>query len=477
MPVLESALPPFERFKEGMRPCETHNSLLDIDFSVHVAEGRTTLVLDSESTIVPFDGWDVDPKIISKLLDARSQGIERVVIATNKRPKKEDDFWQIQWWAEQIGADLVIVPKTRQERKPSPYMLLEVAEHYGISTKSMLMVGDKLTGDVRAANNADVYSIWVGRHGEADHPGDRFLRRPYEFLLGEFVLGRKNKMNPPHAEKIEEEPLRHLLETLPEKVSVKKEGEPHIPTYVAEKGLIAGYGAGPDITLSKEKLALLREPAYAALTEPARRVFRALHTPQFEAFMKRHGGEVADAATYARLALSVATLSLLLSRKRKAAFWVYAFAQATDLIDGWAARKSDEDQNSAHRRKMGVREANVDKVLALSAGVGLTINGDKSALLLALQQLREVHRTSQRRNPAYRELDTRATRSSKNSTTGLTVADGVSMMVGATSLSNRLQIAATAGKIYSSWSSPRVWRYRREQHEAAVAIKKRLTSQ
>ena len=156
MPVYDCGDQPVSSI-ERYRPNEVQHNLVSVDLEGHILEGRTTLVLDAESTFVEFDGWNVDEAIIEKLRQAREQGMERIVITTNKRPKSEDDLWQLQWWAEQIGADLVIVPLAADQRKPSPHMLLQVMEHYDILPDTMLMVGDKLSGDVAAANSAGVH--------------------------------------------------------------------------------------------------------------------------------------------------------------------------------------------------------------------------------------------------------------------------------------------------------------------------------
>ncbi len=459
MPVYDCGDQPVSSI-ERYRPNEVQHNLVSVDLEGHILEGRTTLVLDAESTFVEFDGWNVDEAIIEKLRQAREQGMERIVITTNKRPKSEDDLWQLQWWAEQIGADLVIVPLAADQRKPSPHMLLQVMEHYDILPDTMLMVGDKLSGDVAAANSAGVHSVWVDRLGNADLLADRLGRRPAEQAFAKLAL-------------------RGALATEPlEPKTYKKKGpskskrkDIEVPEYIAQKGLIAGYG-GPEIALSEYKLSLVPP----LISDTVKTALPSVKSESFDAFMAEHGGLVADISTYSRLGFGILTLVLLEKGHKKAALAAYAAGQASDLIDGWASRKSSEDPNSAHRKKMGIREANYDKLFSLMVGAGLVRNGSKSIEVFATQQLRELTRGPQRKHFKAKGLDTRATRSSKNSTTFLALADGLTIPLGSTDTTESVQWLATAGKYASSLHSPTVWKANKHHQEEAARVAKLLAT-
>lgn len=245
--TLENYVQSVERYQ----PNETHESLLDVDFAAHVRAGRTTLVLDAESTFVEFDGWDVEPSIVNKLVEARRHGMERIIITTNKRPKDELDLWQLQWWTEQIDADLVIVPLAKEQRKPSPHLLLAVMEAFEVPAESMLMIGDKLSSDVAAANEVGVYSVWVQRWGQPDHWGDRLGRRPLERGLAKVAL---NGAQAPTAHQPKHYKHPATLPVQPRQIQ--------LPGYLQRHSRIAGYGQ-PAIELSPDKLAQI-QPAYPA---------------------------------------------------------------------------------------------------------------------------------------------------------------------------------------------------------------------
>lgn len=470
--VLDDAVRPSEQvgFAERFRPNETYESVLDVDFARQAEAGRTTLLLDAESTFVAYDGWDVNPEIVEKLKNARQEGIERIIITTNKSPKDEIDLWQLQWWGEQIGANLVIVPMAKEERKPSPHMLLQAMQQFEVPAESMLMVGDKLTSDVAAANAVNVHSIWVDKHGQADHIGDRVARRPAERALARFVLNRTAKNGKPIG------PATPQLDQEPGSEVVKrgKIKEIAIPTYMVEHGLIAGYGA-PRIVLEQDKLTQIPPRSSDKLTRPVKGMLSKMQSERFDAFMMEHGGMVADTSTYLRLALGATSAVLLLKGHRKAAFVTEVAGQVTDVIDGWASRKSKEEHNSEHRIKMGRREANIDKLFSLMMGVALVKDGSKPLEAFIAQQIRELTRGPQRRRHDEKGLDTRATRSSKTSTLGLNLADDISTIAGPGTLSSFVQYTATAGKYASSFHSPREWRYRRDRAAHAKQVEDFMT--
>jgi HAD superfamily phosphatase (TIGR01668 family) len=466
MAVLEHTAPAPERvgFIDSITPKETQPSLLDVDFADHAAAGRTTLVLDAESTFVEFDGWDVPKKIINKLAQARNEGIERIIITTNKRPKTEDDLWQLQWW---INADLAIVPLAKEQRKPSPHMLLQVMEEFDVDAQNMLMIGDKITGDVAAANAAGVYSVWVERMGYADHFGDRTVRRPIERIIARRAFS--TAVDPEDLP-----PVVRIYQIDPDAVDDAEPRPIDVPDYIAQQGRIAGYG-GPKITLGADKLAMIPPRLSNSVLGPVKEALSPMQSEWLKNFIGEHGGAMADTVTYSRIVFGGLTYVFLANGNRKAAAVSHAIGQATDVLDGWLIRHSNEDPNSEHRIKMGIREANIDKFLSFMTGLGLVKNGTKSKEVFLAQLAREVTRQPQRKFYGKRGLDTRATRSSKNSTTLLAIADEASIILGPGVASTALQYAATAGKYGSSLYSPVEWRRKAEHKEMAQRVKKILT--
>jgi HAD superfamily hydrolase (TIGR01549 family) len=150
-----------------------------INFELLRVSGVTNLFTDIESTLAPYGDSQIDPYTAEFLESQRAVGnIATISLITNRR-----DPAFAKHMAEQLGADAYLCPTSKDHRKPAPHMLHEAARMLGVSISSAVMVGDKLTGDMHAARSAGVpYAVWVDRLGSTDHPGDRYLRRPYERL-------------------------------------------------------------------------------------------------------------------------------------------------------------------------------------------------------------------------------------------------------------------------------------------------------
>lgn len=157
------------------RPTETVRGFADIDLQAHRRAGKKLLILDAEGTFVNHHDWHVEPKNSEKI---KESGFPYVVVATNNRPRDAETFVMINWWAHQINAAKAFTPQDKDEKKPGPYMLLAPMQFYGVLPEETLMVGDKLTKDIQAANLAGVESVWIQHHtGKADQPSDRYYRR------------------------------------------------------------------------------------------------------------------------------------------------------------------------------------------------------------------------------------------------------------------------------------------------------------
>ena len=158
---------------------EHYPSVLAIDFAQWHAQGISCVLFDVDSTITPFLHTQVQPEIIKHLTLARRAGILHIALISNaKKPAR------IKSIATQIGANAFFTPARFAERKPRPSLPQKAMTEFGVTPEQVAMVGDKYGMDVRAAKRARVARVaWVDRLGDADHPLDRYLRRPFEKLI------------------------------------------------------------------------------------------------------------------------------------------------------------------------------------------------------------------------------------------------------------------------------------------------------
>lgn len=168
-------------FLDRYRPTTTTKNITDIDLSPFIAKGINTLLLDAEGTFVPYKGQNVPEDIKTYIAKQRLAGIDNIAIVTNSRPIDEESRIRLNGWTSQIGADAIFSPRNWYEHKPAPNMLLEAVTHFNIKPEQALVIGDKLTADIKAANAAGIDSIWIEKPlGDKDMLLDKVIRRRAE---------------------------------------------------------------------------------------------------------------------------------------------------------------------------------------------------------------------------------------------------------------------------------------------------------
>lgn len=301
-----------ETFLERRRPTEVKQSITEIDPNKYQKLGVNTLFLDAEGTFIENDGWKIDQEVIDKIGRFREAGFENVVIVTNKKPKDERTFVKMNYWAHQLGADIVFTPETKRERKPHPDLLLKAAAHLGVTPDQVLMVGDKLTADIQAANAAGMYSVFVKKRGEKDLWGDEKLRRPLEEQLLEEIA----KLDTPFQ-------LR--------KSPRYTKDDSH------EKQAVPAWMNTIDPQLIKKSKIVNLGPMRAASIEVEGRLFpgvrRAVKNHYYE-----HGRTHADVATKMRRVAGNIAGGLILGDRIREARGAVIVGKVTDVYDGPSAR-------------------------------------------------------------------------------------------------------------------------------------------
>lgn len=301
-----------EAFLERRRPTEVKQSITEIDPNKYRELGVTTLFLDGDGTFIEHDGWNVDQEVIEKITSFREAGFENVVIVTNKKPKDECTFVKLNYWAHQIGADLVFIPETKRERKPHPDLLLKAAARLGVEPRQVLMVGDKLTADIQAANDAGMYSGFVAKRGKKDLWGDQKLRRPLEAQLLEEIEALDTQFQ------LRRSP-RYTIDDLPEYQSLPAWMD-KIDSRLIERSKIVNLG-----------------PQRAASIEVEGKLFPGLRRAIKHHYYE-HGRTHADVATKMRRVAGNIAGGLILGDRIREARGAVIVGKLTDVYDGPCAR-------------------------------------------------------------------------------------------------------------------------------------------
>jgi HAD superfamily hydrolase (TIGR01662 family) len=464
-------------YLDKYRPTTRVSNINEIDFAGFRERGVNTLLLDAEGTIVHQNGWDIDQGIIDNI---KSQGFDNIAIVTNKRPKNEKEFVRLNHWAQQLGENAVVfAPTSRSERKPSSKMLLKAAVHFGIKPDEALVVGDKLTSDILAANRTGMWSAKVDRLGREDLPGDRVVRRPIERGI-EVRVGRDAKNNP--FIKPPESKAGLALSTLSVDVgrvaSERPEWFDNAPDDFWDKSRIVGYGL-PDVLLPSQVIGLVslgRSEAHGinemnqTLQTVDASVAEKLDS-MLEDYLYEHGREVADLVTKIRRDGSFVVAGLLLLGMRKTAAVVYAGLIATDGIDGYAARRHKDGATADG----AADDQEADKKASRRVELAEVITGRLDPIHFLLREASNEYMNRVSR-PIYKNSghDVKATMSGKLATVFVNVAEIISMVTKDTLWGDLIQEIATGMKLGRIPLSQRTWELNKRDNDRFKEVREHM---
>jgi HAD superfamily phosphatase (TIGR01668 family) len=136
-----------------LRPSETAESILDIDYERLYQLGKRGILFDLDNTLGGRRPARLAPEVTALLTNLTKTGF-RVGILTNRR----------------IGTkDAVIVelaksyPLRYRAGKPRKKGFLDILAQLGVSPERAVMIGDRLFTDVFGANCLGIYSILIKR--------------------------------------------------------------------------------------------------------------------------------------------------------------------------------------------------------------------------------------------------------------------------------------------------------------------------
>jgi len=134
-----------------LRPSETAESILDIDYERLYRLGKRGILFDLDNTLGGRRPARLAPEVIALLAKLTKMGF-RVGILTNRRFGTKD-------------AVIVELAKSYPLRyragKPRKKGFLDILAQLGVSPERAVMIGDRLFTDVLGANRLGIYSILI----------------------------------------------------------------------------------------------------------------------------------------------------------------------------------------------------------------------------------------------------------------------------------------------------------------------------
>lgn len=112
-------------------------------------QGIKAVLVDLDNTLIAWDNPDGTPELRSWLDEMTEAGLPVVVVSNNKQER-------VRRAVEKFGVDFV-----SRAMKPFAYGINKAITAYGFDRDEVVMVGDQLMTDIRAAHRAGIRSILV----------------------------------------------------------------------------------------------------------------------------------------------------------------------------------------------------------------------------------------------------------------------------------------------------------------------------
>lgn len=148
-----------------VKPDYNVESLEDIDFDALKSEGKSVLMFDLDSTLMPSKSGDYLPKT-KELLKKLQQDFTVVVLSNNTNQNYIDKVRSV--------TDFEVISHAR---KPDTKIMLDYLNRIGKSVDEAVMIGDRPLTDILCGQNANVTTILVDSiTKDTEHKIVRFVR-------------------------------------------------------------------------------------------------------------------------------------------------------------------------------------------------------------------------------------------------------------------------------------------------------------
>lgn len=148
-----------------VKPDYNVESLEDIDFDALKSEGKSVLMFDLDSTLMPSKSGDYLPKT-KELLKKLQQDFTVVVLSNNTNQNYIDKVRSV--------TDFEVISHAR---KPDTKVMLNYLNRIGKSVDEAVMIGDRPLTDILCGQNANVTTILVDSiTKDTEHKIVRFVR-------------------------------------------------------------------------------------------------------------------------------------------------------------------------------------------------------------------------------------------------------------------------------------------------------------
>ena len=156
-------------------------NIYEIDKQFFVKLGIKYLFLDLDNTLDSYKDKIPTSRALNFVKEVKELGIKPIVLSNNTKKRVGE-------YSNKLGVDFVY-----KVGKPFAHGINKYVKENNLSKDEILMVGDQLITDIRAANNAKIKSLYLEKLVSEDQITTRF-NRIFEKPIKKY-LTKHNKLN------------------------------------------------------------------------------------------------------------------------------------------------------------------------------------------------------------------------------------------------------------------------------------------
>lgn len=155
------------------------DSISDIDIEFLKREGITTVFLDMDNTIAPWNSAVLALNVLTWVEKAKQAGLSLYIVTNGRKSRVEG------------VAKTLDIGFFESAAKPRRKAMLKILKTAGVTAEETIMVGDQLFTDILAANRVGIKSVFVWPISPKEWWVTKVFNRTRERLVWKKVFGNK----------------------------------------------------------------------------------------------------------------------------------------------------------------------------------------------------------------------------------------------------------------------------------------------
>lgn len=146
-------------------PTHTASSVLEIDLSFFIAQGKKLVLIDIDNTLLPWSSHQIPQVVLDWITFGKNLGLKFCLISNTLNKERLSEL------SKQMDVSFA-----KGRFKPSRQMFLQALDRFGFHPRESLMIGDQLFTDILGASRMGIESVWVEPAADKEFIGTKMNR-------------------------------------------------------------------------------------------------------------------------------------------------------------------------------------------------------------------------------------------------------------------------------------------------------------